>query len=126
MVKHIVMSALLLISLSVSAQNTGLELGSRWSNMGYLIYNGQILRCDRDMLAQKVHIYLKQPAEARIMILQNTQSGTVSVFVRHNTGAWKIVTCNTLGMLPTITSTATNQYRIYWGDVYDRTVTFNY
>lgn len=122
--KNIIISLSFLLISIMSIKAQGLQLGTRASNMGRLIYNGQLLTCSRDALAQKVHLYLAQPADSRLLIMQNTQTGTVSVFGRETTGTWVIVATNTLGMLPTITCNSPNKYRIYWDDVYDVTVTF--
>ncbi len=118
----IIIFALLVISFTAKSQ--GLQLGNRPHNKGYLIYNGQFLTASRDQLAQVVHIYLPQPAEPRLMILQDTQKGTVSVFAQENTGRWRIVATNTTRLIPTITLVK-GKYRIYWDKYYDITVSFN-
>lgn len=123
---HLLFCVTLLTFFTSTAKAGGLEIGDRFYNKGYLLWGGQIMTLTRDQLAQRVHLYLAQPADSRIMILQNTQSGTVSIFTRLNNGTWKIVADNKTGLLPTITQTSTNKYNIYWGDVYDRTFTFNY
>lgn len=120
--KNIILFALLVISFTAKSQ--GLQLGNRLHNKGYLIYNGQFLTASRDQLAGIVYIYLPQPAEPRLMILQDTQLGTVSVFAQENTGRWRIVATNTTSIIPTITLVK-GKYRIFWDKFYDVTIALN-
>ena len=120
--KNLIIFTLLVISFTAKSQ--GLQLGNRIHNQGYLLYNGQFLTASRDQLAKIVHIYLPQPKEPRLMILQDTQAGTVSIFAQENTGKWRLITSNTTRLIPTITWVS-GKFRISWNGFPDVNIALN-
>lgn len=114
----------------ITSAQAQFQLGSWGSEAGYLFYGNSsqpFAGTRTELLSLCTTGSLPQIADERVLIMQNTQTSYISVFVRiRTTGQWILIAAkNGLGMPQFYVNPENTGYRIYWNGMYDRTVLFH-